>query len=206
MRTGGEGRRRARSAPAVLLAALMLAGCAATRPAPVEDRSQGGTTPATPAPAGESATGVQVSPVAEAPAATITPLNPARDSAGDAGANPRRGAPPPANPAVVALLNRANRESRAGRHGVAAASLERALKIEPRNAWLWHRLASARLAQGEPGAAASLAAKSNTLAAGDPRLQARNWRLIAEVHRRRGEDVAAREAERRARELDTPAS
>jgi hypothetical protein len=39
------------------------------------------------------------------------------------------------------------------------------------------------------------------LAVGDAELQAENWLLIAQVHRARGEDVAARAAEQRAREL-----
>jgi tetratricopeptide (TPR) repeat protein len=106
----------------------------------------------------------------------------------------------------VALINRANQETAAGRHDTAAASLERAIAIEPGNAWLWHRLASARLAGGRVEDAASLAARSTALAIGDAALQARNWRLIADVHRQRGDEDAARDAERRARELEARSS
>lgn len=111
-----------------------------------------------------------------------------------------------ANPAVVALLNRANRDASAGRQGASAASLERAIKIEPGNAWLWHRLAQTRLKQNQPGEAASIAARSNALAGNDDALRARNWRLIARAHRLRGEAGAAQAAQRTAERLERGAS
>ncbi len=106
-----------------------------------------------------------------------------------------------ANPAVVSLLNTASAQSRAGDHARAAATLERAIAIEPNNAWLWHRLAGTRLAQGRLEQAASLAAKSNSLATTDRSLQADNWKLIAEVRRRQGDTVAAAAAEAQATKL-----
>lgn len=111
---------------------------------------------------------------------------------------------PPANPAVVALLNDANLATQNGRDDRAAASLERALSIEPRNAWLWHRLASTRLKQGELDQAAALAAKSNSFASPDRKLQAANWRIIADVHRRLGNFDAASSAEQQATQLESP--
>jgi len=106
-----------------------------------------------------------------------------------------------ANPAVVSLLNTASAQSRAGDHARAAATLERAIAIEPNNAWLWHRLAGTRLAQGRLEQAASLAAKSNSLATTDRSLQADNWKLIAAVRRRQGDTVAAAAAEAQATKL-----
>jgi predicted Zn-dependent protease len=111
-----------------------------------------------------------------------------------------------ANPAVVALLSRAERDAAAGRQGASAASLERAIKIEPGNAWLWHRLAQTRLRQNQPGEAAAIAARSNSLAGNDNALRARNWRLIASVHRLRGESVAAQAAQRKAEGLEQGSS
>ena len=78
---------------------------------------------------------------------------------------------------------------------------ERALDIEPENAWLWHRLAQVRLQQGRLDQAASFAAKSNTLAVSDPRLSAENWGLIASVRQQQGDLAGAREASERARML-----
>ncbi len=110
-----------------------------------------------------------------------------------------------ANPAVVSLLNTASAQSRAGDHARAAATLERAIAIEPDNAWLWHRLAGTRLAEGRLEQAASLAAKSNFLAdhlaRTDRSLHADNWKLIAQVRRRQGDTGAAAAAEAQATKL-----
>lgn len=105
------------------------------------------------------------------------------------------------NPAVIALLDSAGKQSRAGEYDSAAATLERALEIEPTNAWLWHRLALIRLDQGAHRQAAGLAARSNSFAVADERLQAENWSLIADARKRLGDTVGAKEAERRAKEL-----
>ncbi len=105
------------------------------------------------------------------------------------------------NVAVVSLLNTASAQSRAGDHARAAATLERAIAIEPDNAWLWYRLADTRLEEGRLEQAAGLAAKSNSLAAADRSLQADNWRLIAEVRRRQGDAGAAAAAESKAARL-----
>lgn len=107
----------------------------------------------------------------------------------------------PVSPAVVALLNDAGRQARGGEHEAAAASLERALEIEPRNAWLWHRLAVENLALDRLDESAGMAAKSNALAGDNTRLQADNWRLIATVRERQGRDGEAAEATRRAKAL-----
>lgn len=178
--------------------ALILAACGGTtRIAPVDEIGAAGGMPnaTKPAPAAQ--------PIP--PQATTHPLP---DTGG--GSAPRPGAQgmtaqaQSANPAVVALLNDANRASGAGKHAHAAASLERALSIEPQSAWLWHRLALIRLAQEDLGQAAALAAKSNSLAGQDRRLRSDNWRLIAEVHRRRGEYTAAKSASEKASQLAAP--
>ena len=200
--------------------ALLLTGCATSSPAPVERRalaqqpqaSPAATSPSFPAPLPPPQVQTFPAPEQGEPRASSAQYDssseqPARlPFAPSAGATPRSPVRSDANPAVIALLDRANEDSGSGRHDTASASLERAIKIEPGNAWLWHRLAATRLAQGRPGEAASLAAKSNTLAAGDPGLQSENWLLIARVHEQRGEDVAARAAQQRARELSAPAS
>lgn len=183
--------------------AVFIAGCAATRqPAPVDEM-------------GTAAESKLVAPQAVTPSpmevpstgeAVTIPLGYSASSPADSVA------PPPAptdddaaaNPAVVALLNDANAAIQIGRDDRAAASLERALSIEPRNAWLWHRLASTRLRQGDLNQAAALAAKSNSFASPDRKLQAANWRIIADVHRRLGEFDAAQSAEEQAARLETP--
>ena len=48
-------------------------------------------------------------------------------------------------PMVVALLDEAEAKMQSGDHATAAVTLERALRLEPKNAKLWHRLATVRL-------------------------------------------------------------
>ena len=107
------------------------------------------------------------------------------------------GAPPTQpsdNTAVIALLNKAKNQSTAGRMDEAGASLERAMRIEPRNPVLWHELARVRLEQGQYRQAENMAAKSNMLASTNRYLQAKNWRIIGEARSRRGDLQGAREA------------
>jgi predicted Zn-dependent protease len=107
------------------------------------------------------------------------------------------------SPAVVALLDQAEQQANAGELEPAAASLERAIRIDPRNPVLWYHLATVRLSQGESSQAEQLAVKSNSLAAGNHTQQARNWRLIAQARREQNDTNGAAAAERRARELDS---
>jgi predicted Zn-dependent protease len=103
---------------------------------------------------------------------------------------------------VVALLGQAEKQANSGDLDAAAASLERAIRIEPRNPLLWYHLATVRLAQQEAAQAEQLAVKSNSLAAGNRLQQSRNWRLIAKARQALGDRAGAQAAERRARELE----
>jgi len=103
--------------------------------------------------------------------------------------------------AVVALLAQSEREERQGALGAAVSTVERALRLESRNAHLWNRLAHLRYNQGRRGLAADLAAKSNALAGRDLALKRDNWLLIAAARRSIGDGHGARVAERKARML-----
>ena len=100
--------------------------------------------------------------------------------------------------AVAALLDDARAAEEAGRYGRAAASLERALKVAPRDPRLWHRLAVVRYRQGRLAAAESLALRSVSLASAAPGLDARSWRVVAAVRQARGDRAGAEDALRRA--------
>jgi hypothetical protein len=188
-----------------LLVVALLAGCAAPgRMAPVESR----TTDPQPAPADpafESPADPSVSVIAlpaPDPATGVPrPLAP--------GARPGAAAPEPLPPVAITapvvrtaavddLLREVRRRWAAGEHEQAAAGLERALRIEPTNPYLWQHLAAVRLDQGRPQQAEQFAAKSNSMAGDSAPLRLRNWRLIAEARRRAGNAAGAREAERRA--------
>ena len=86
---------------------------------------------------------------------------------------------------VLALLDQASKQEQSGSPERAAATLERALRIEPKNPRLWHRLAIIRFQQGKYNLAESLAAKSSTLAQGDWHLKQKNAELIDQVRQRR---------------------
>lgn len=100
---------------------------------------------------------------------------------------PEKKIPVSSNPAVTALADKAYINNAANQYGHAAANLERALRIEPRNARLWHELAQVRLKQEEYQQAESLALRSNRFAGGDSKLRALNWMLIAESRSERGD-------------------
>jgi tetratricopeptide (TPR) repeat protein len=98
------------------------------------------------------------------------------------------------NLAIAGLLDGARTDAAAGRLANAAASLERALRIEPRNPRLWQELARVRLKQGDYAQAESTAARSNSWAGGDNGLRVENWRLIAQARDARGDAEGARAA------------
>jgi cytochrome c-type biogenesis protein CcmH/NrfG len=98
------------------------------------------------------------------------------------------------NNAVVALVDSARNDTAGGRLDVAASTLERALRIEPRNPGLWHELAKTRLQQGNATQAISLAAKSNAWSGANKSLRAANWRLIGEARTQLGDSAGAQAA------------
>lgn len=104
-------------------------------------------------------------------------------------------------PAVVALLDSARADMDAGRTSGAAATLERALRIEPRNAFIWHELARVRLSENRYDQAINLALKSNSLTSTNS-LRAQNWHIIEEARSKSGDAPGALEAHRRATELE----
>lgn len=89
----------------------------------------------------------------------------------------------PMSKAVKTLLQQAELQREGGDLTNAAATLERALRIEPKNAYVWNRLAHVRAQQGQSAMAAELAAKSNAFAGGDETLKRDNADLIARASR-----------------------
>ena len=159
----------------ILAVTLILGGCASVQqPAPVSD--------SVPAPMPDSV----LAPLPDSGTAPLPDSVP-----GPVAALP---APVPANAAIASLVTGARADVAAGRLTNAAASLERALRIEPRNPRLWQELARVRLKQGDYVQAESTAARSNSWAGGDSRLRSENWRLIAQAREARGDAAGARAA------------
>ena len=114
-------------------------------------------------------------------------------------------APPPIarseNVAVAGLMESARADAAAGKLSTAAASIERALRIEPRNPRLWQELARVRLQQTQFVQAENMAKRSNSFAGSDNALRAENWRLIAQALEARGDADGARAARESAEKL-----
>lgn len=168
--------------PVALIGLVLLLGACSTAPRqqpPAPVSSPYGTPPPPPA--------------RPAPGMEVRPYEPAAPP-------PTGEARPVPNRAVQVLLRRADDQQRDGDLNGAAASLERALRISPRDALLWHTLARVREQQGLYGQAEEMAAKSNALIGqGQHALAVDNWRLIARVRRAVGDLAGARAAEARAR-------
>ena len=88
------------------------------------------------------------------------------------------------NPAVIALLDDTDLRLTQGDAEGAVSSVERALRLEPGNPWLWHRLAVLRLRQGQWRQAIALAEKSNSLSARHPEIRKANAELIKRAEKR----------------------
>lgn len=102
------------------------------------------------------------------------------------------------SPAVSALITAANQSSKSGNLESAAATIERAIRIEPRNGELLYKLAVLRLKQSKPVLAEDLAKKSALLAGKDNTLKKNSWLLIAHAKEMQGDKAGAEEARQKA--------
>ncbi len=164
-------------------AAILLSACALRAPAPSFPAS-----PGHPAPAGSA------QPYPGAPAAPA-------DAVPEAAPPEKPYTPPPKqfrlSAASQALVTQAHQQSAGGDYGAAAATLERALRIEPDNPLLWTELGRIRIGENNPAQAEAMGRKALALATGDSSAQSSAWHLIADSLRARGNNGEAVEAERR---------
>jgi len=93
----------------------------------------------------------------------------------------------PVSTVVRNLTRRAQDQVRDSNYDGAANSLERALRIEPRNPILWNRLADVHYLQKLWQKAIQLAAKSNTLAGDNQSLRRENWYLMSNAYKALGD-------------------
>ena len=184
-----------RSAGILCVASLLIAGCTTQprHPVPVEDR----TLPEQRS-ASEIDHNVKTYP-APAPESVPVPI-PLPEQTGVEPSVQTTAEQTP-GPAVVALLDDADQYAASGKQDQAVASLERALRIEPKNPVLWNRLSRIRLQQGKWDQAIALATKSNVLAAGNSSLQSNNWLVIAKAKEALGDTAGATKANEMARTL-----
>jgi len=104
----------------------------------------------------------------------------------------------PLSPGVGALVLAATKTAGQGNIDSATTTIERAIRIEPRNATLYYKLALLRLKQSKPRLAEDLAKKSALLASGDKQLKKHSWLLIAKARDMQNNPEGAKEARAKA--------
>lgn len=162
-----------------LLATAMLAACAVPAPRPGVPAESGVVmAPADPAPlpAEETVPAPPVQPAPEEPAPTAA--------------------------AALALAAQSEQALASGDLRLAGLQLERALRIAPRDAGLWNRLAQVRLQQREFEQAERMAERSLQLGSADRSLMLANWRIIAAAREGMGDAEGARRALDEVRRLE----
>jgi hypothetical protein len=110
-------------------------------------------------------------------------------------------APATLSPASKALVSQAQAQREKGDLPGATVSLERALRIEPRNPLLWIEMGRLRMDQRNYPQAEAMGRKALAMAIGDSRTQSSAWVLIADALRARGKNPEAQEALDRSKEL-----
>jgi len=100
---------------------------------------------------------------------------------------------------VLALLTTARQQEGNGDLNGANASLERAMRIAPREPQVLYRLAQVRLGQGDAAQAEQLAQRGLSYASGRPELQAGLWELVAQAREQQGNAAGAEQARQRAK-------
>lgn len=135
-----------------------------------------------------------------------TQAAPSPETPGPAQPLPSTPTPTPPRPKTLsaaskALVAQAQSQSAAGNDSLAAATIERALRIESDNPLLWLELAKIKQNEGNAPQAENLARKALSMATGDNKTQAAAWRLIAESFRARGRNPEARDADAKANAL-----
>jgi len=177
---------------AILLVLLIVAGCATEQGIP-GNRPVGSDQPST------------VTPPEALPPEVVTPSqNPplvTRPQQPPAGGFPKSLKESGAGAGVIALAKQAQDSKAAGKFDAAVGQLERALRIEPRNPFIWQALADAHLQLQHADQAESAAQKSSSLGRGNPYLEAGNWRVISAARVLKGDGAGARIASTHADEI-----
>jgi Tfp pilus assembly protein PilF len=167
----------------VVLLLAAVAGCAAP---PFKTESPPSSTPST---AGRGPT----LPTVPAPGSATEPVIEAPRPAPMPKERPKV-APATLSPASTALVSQAQAQRKRGDLPGATVSLERALRIEPRNPLLWVEMGRLRMDQRNFAQAEAMGRKALSMSIGDNRAQSQAWLLIADSLRARGRNVEAQEA------------
>jgi hypothetical protein len=103
--------------------------------------------------------------------------------------------------ATRSLVTQATAQRKSRNFVQAAATLERALRIEPKNPLLWIEYGQLRMDENNYTQAESMGRKALASATGDLRTQSKAWLLIAESYKARNRNGEAQQAYERANTL-----
>ena len=165
-------------AAAAILATLLLALVAGCAVLPQPERDTRSPEPMTPE-KGDAETGPMAPALPEAPppgavdrpAVPVPPPEPSELPS----------LPPEYHPTGEALVEQARREALLEDPASAGATLERALRIDPSNPWIWIELGYLRLDAGQDAAAESMPRQAQRLARLDPKARAAAGRLLEQA-------------------------
>ncbi len=92
------------------------------------------------------------------------------------------------------LLAHAKQDIAAGQFDQAEIYMERALRVDPRDATLWHVMGQVKSGQHNHAQTVQFCLKSNSLAGRNSNLIRQNWRLIEKSYTKMGQPDKAQEA------------
>jgi Flp pilus assembly protein TadD len=124
-------------------------------------------------------TGIVVLAAVALSACAQLPATPGTAATPETAPLPEAGGLPPASP-TAALLEQSRRQSADGQYDQAVASVERALRIEPGNPWLWLELAQIHRSAGNARQADGHARKALSLAGTDRAAEQAARRFLGE--------------------------
>ncbi|WP_348675456.1 tetratricopeptide repeat protein [uncultured Abyssibacter sp.] len=143
----------------------------------------------------------ETAPVESRPWGEAEPLPPSEPEAIPSFSGPRN-LRDVAGPAAIALADQAAAQRQQGDLQGAAAQLERALRIEPRNAFLWLLLGQIHLEQADTDQARQMARRARALASSNPYVLGPAWRIAEAAWRAEGNQAEAAEAARAAEQAE----
>ena len=105
------------------------------------------------------------------------------------------------SPAMADLIGRADIAIEQQQWSEASTLLERALRVNPKQAEAWTRMAVVNLGKNNPQQCIQMAKKSNRHAKTQPSLMSYNWLLISRAYEQLGQPGPAQSAMRNSRQI-----
>ncbi len=105
------------------------------------------------------------------------------------------------SPAMQKLLEQSDQSINAQNWTQAVAILERALRINPKQAEAWSRMAVVYLGKNQPEQSINMAKRSNSYASRNPTLESYNWLLMSRAYDQLNQPQLAEQALLRSQQL-----